>query len=309
MNVNLRHVRAFLTVARLGSFTRAAAELHASQPALTVQVREFEERIGLRLFDRSSRGVSVTRAGQELAGKLERLQGEFDAVIAETRETAAGRRGVVRLACLQSVAGTVLPPAIARFRKAHPMIQFAIKDVSGARTLDMVRDGVVDFGLVDMPSIEPALEFEPLLGAHLHAVLPPGHPLQRVRRLTLARVAEYPMILMDRETSARRLVDAAFAQAGCQPLCVAEVVALSSALAMVRFGAGITVLPISARDGPLHTGVVVRPVQDHAATRWIGVVRRVGRSLPPPSEAFIASLRADRGEASERASAGPSRRA
>jgi DNA-binding transcriptional LysR family regulator len=304
MTVNLRHVRAFLAVARLGSFTRAAAELHASQPAITVQVREFEERIGLRLFDRNTRGVSVTRAGQELARRLERLQGEFDAVIAETREMAAGRRGVVRLACLQSVASTVLPPAIARFWQQHPLIRFSIKDVSGARTLDMVRDGVVDFGLVDMPSTEPALEFEPLLGARLHVVMPPGHPLHRVRRITLARIAQHPLILMDRETSARRLVDAAFAQAGCQPQCVGEVVALSSALAMVRFGAGITVLPVSAHDGPLHTGVVVRPVHDYSATRWIGVVRRVGRSLPPPSEAFIATLRAQGGDASRRAAAG-----
>lgn len=308
MTINLRHVRAFLAVARLGSFTRAASELHSSQPALTVQVRELEERVGLRLFDRSSRGASVTRAGLELARKLERLQGEFDAVLAETREIASGRRGVVRVACLQSVASTVLPRAIVRFRQDHPLIQFSVKDVSGARTLDMVRDGAVDFGLADMPSTEPQLDFEPLLGARLHVVMPPGHPLQQVRLLTLAHVADHPLILMDRETSARRLIDAAFAQAGIQPRCVSEVVALATALAMVRFGVGITVLPVSARDGSLHSGVIVRPLRDHAAMRWIGIVRRVGQSLPPPSEGFIEALRADRGELPVRIRRGTARR-
>lgn len=295
MSVSLRQIRAFLAVARHRSFTRAARELSVSQPALTVQVRGFEEHVGLRLFDRDSRGVRITRAGRELALKLERLRDEFDAAIGETRDLALGRRGVVRLACLQSVASTVLPPAIARFQREHPGIAFSVKDVSGARTLDMVRDGLVDFGLADMPTSEPGLGFTPLLAARLHAVVPPGHPLARARRLTLERIARHPLILTDRETSARRLVDAAFAQAGCAPVSSIEVVALATVLAMVRCGNGITVLPVSSRDGPMHEALVVRPIQDYPAMRWIGVLRRAGRSLPPSSEAFIAALRADLG--------------
>lgn len=293
MNTNLRQVRAFLAVARHSSFTRAAHELHISQPALTVQIRQLEEHVGLQLFDRNTRTVEITRAGRELALKFERLQDEFDAVIAETRDIALGHRGIVRLACLQSFASTVLPQAIARFQHGHPKISFAVKDASGNRTLDMVRSGEVDFGVADMPSTEPQLDFTPLLQARLQAVLPPGHPLEKVRKLTLARLAEYPLILMDRETSARRLVDIAFAQAGCHPVCSCEVVALASALAMVRFGQGLTVLPVSARDVPMHTGVVIKPIHDYTATRWIGIVRKTGRSLPPPSEAFIATLMAD----------------
>lgn len=293
MNTNLRQVRAFLAVARHSSFTRAARELHVSQPALTVQIRQLEEHVGLQLFDRNTRSVEITRAGRELALKFERLQDQFDAVLAETRDIALGHRGVVRLACLQSFASTVLPQAIARFQHGHPKISFSVKDASGNRTLDMVRNGEVDFGVADMPSTEPQLDFTPLLEARLQAVLPPGHPLEKVRRLTLARLAEYPLILMDRETSARRLVDAAFAQAGCKPVCSCEVVALASALAMVRFGQGLTVLPVSVRDVPMHAGVVIKPIHDYTVTRWIGIVRKTGRSLPPPSEAFIAALMTD----------------
>ena len=293
MNINLRQVRAFLAVARHSSFSRAAHELHVSQPALTVQIRQLEKYVGLQLFDRNTRTVEITRAGRELSLKFERLQEEFDVVVAETRDIALGRRGIVRLACLQSFASTVLPLAIARFQQGHPKIGFAVKDASGSRTLDMVRSGEVDFGVADMPSTEPQLDFTPLLQARLQVVLPPGHPLVNVRRLTLKRIAAYPLIQMDRETSARRLVDAAFSQAGCTPVCSCEVVALASALAMVRFGQGLTVLPVSARDVPMHTGVVIKPIHDYTVTRWIGIVRKIGRSLPPSSEAFIADLMAD----------------
>jgi DNA-binding transcriptional LysR family regulator len=291
MNANLRHVRAFLAVARHGSFTRAAHELHVSQPALTVQIRQLESSLGLQLFDRNTRSVEITRAGRELAGKLERLQVEFDEVLAEARDMAAGQRGVVRLACLQSFAATVLPQAIARFQQRHPQVVFSVKDASGGRTQDMVRDGAVDFGVADLPAHEPQLEFTPLLCARLHAVLPPGHELEKSRRITLARLGKYPLILMDRETRARALVDAAFAAAGVKPTGSCEVVALSTALAMVRYGAGVTVLPVSARDA--HAGVSIRPIADHGVPRWIGLLRRSGRSLPPASEAFIGSLLAD----------------
>jgi DNA-binding transcriptional LysR family regulator len=258
-----------------------------------VRIRQFEARVGLQLFDRNTRSVEITRVGRELALKLERLQDEFDAVVAETRDIAQGRRGVVRLACLQSFASTVLPQAIARFQVSNPLISFSVKDVSGERTLDMVRGGEVDFGIADMPSVEPQLDFTVLFPARLHAILPIGHALAKVRQLTLPAIARHPLIMMDRETSARRLVDAAFAQAGCRPVCGCEVVALSSALAMVRFGHGVLVLPISRRDIGLHQDVVFKSIAGYEYTRWIGVVRRRGRSLAPAGETFIESLLTD----------------
>jgi DNA-binding transcriptional LysR family regulator len=291
MTATLRQVRAFLAVARHNSFTRAAAELHVSQPALTVQIRQLESAVGLRLFDRNTRTVEITRAGRELATKLERLQDEFDAVLDETREIAHGLRGVIRLACLQSFASTLLPAAVSQFYRDHPKIGFSVKDASGSRTVELVRNGEVDFGVADMSTADDAqLDVTPLVEAHLHALLPSGHPLERARRLTLARLAEHPLVMMDRETSARRLVDAAFGQAGVPLVPACEVMNLSTAVAMVRFGGMATLLPVSPGDAPMYVGVAVRPIADHALSRWMGIVRKAGRSLPPSSEAFIRVL-------------------
>src|SRR4051794_24847997 len=116
MNATLRQIRSFVVLAERGSFTQAAAMLHISQPALTVQIRELEQHLQVQLFDRNTRSVRLTRVGRELLPKLERLQEELDSVLADTRDVASGRRGIVRIACMTSFAASGLPAAIAAFR-------------------------------------------------------------------------------------------------------------------------------------------------------------------------------------------------
>src|SRR5215204_5666278 len=106
---NLRQLRAFVVVARLGSFTRAAHLLHLSQPALTKQVRQLEETLGVRLLDRNTRAVELTRIGKGLAPVVTQLLQEIDAVLARTKQLAAKSRGVVRVAALPSLSSTILP--------------------------------------------------------------------------------------------------------------------------------------------------------------------------------------------------------
>jgi DNA-binding transcriptional LysR family regulator len=103
--LDLKQIEYFVRVAELGSFTRAASLLNLSQPALTVQIRNLEEALGVRLFDRNTRTVSLTRMGRELVPALQRIVRDLDAVVAEARDLAAQRHGIVRLAALPSFAG------------------------------------------------------------------------------------------------------------------------------------------------------------------------------------------------------------
>ena len=104
MDLSLRQIRAFVSVAHLKSFTRAANLLHLSQPALTVQIRRLEDALAVRLLDRNTRTVELTRVGRELAPVFQRLLRELDTVVIDTRDLAAKRYGVVRIAALPSVA-------------------------------------------------------------------------------------------------------------------------------------------------------------------------------------------------------------
>ena len=116
MDPELRQIRAFAMVAQLGSFTRAADRLHISQPALTVQIRNLEEVLGLRLFGRHAPTVSLSRVGPELRPALDRILRALDAVVAEAPDVAAPRHGFARLAALPSFASGILPEIIAEFR-------------------------------------------------------------------------------------------------------------------------------------------------------------------------------------------------
>jgi DNA-binding transcriptional LysR family regulator len=124
MDPDLKQIRSFVAVAQLESFTRAASLLHVSQPALTVQIRNLEDALGLRLFDRNTRTVALTRIGRDLLPALQRILRDLDAVVAEARDVATQRRGIVRLAALPSFAAGILPrssPGFARSIRGSPL--------------------------------------------------------------------------------------------------------------------------------------------------------------------------------------------
>src|SRR5918995_443278 len=122
MDVTLRQTRAFLAVVRLGSLTRAAEYLRVSQPTLTVRARQLEEALGLRLLDRLARGAVPTPAGRQLASSLERLVGEFDAVLADAKDMAVRRTGLVRIAVLPSAGAAGVPAAPGRPPRPRPRL-------------------------------------------------------------------------------------------------------------------------------------------------------------------------------------------
>lgn len=290
MNLDIRQLRAFVTVAESGSFTRAAGSLNLSQPALTVQIRKLEEGLGLRLFDRNTRSVALTRSGRELLPALGRILRELDGVVAETRQLSTMQRGVIRLAALPSFASGVLPEIIADFRRRHPGIGFSVRDVIASGVAELVASGEADLGLTGGAVLGPDLEIL-LRGAdRMHAVYPEGHQLARRAAIGIADLARHPLVLMDRATSVRQVVEAAFAAAGIVPLVGAEVTYMASAVGMVRAGLGIAILPGSAMEVRAERGLRSQRIEGEGFARPIAVVKRRGRTLPPASERFLAEL-------------------
>lgn len=290
MNLDVRQLRAFVTVADCGSFTRAAASLNLSQPALTVQIRKLEEALGIRLFDRNTRVVALTRNGAELLPTLGRVLRELDGVLAETRQLSTMRRGIVRLAVLPSFASGVLPEVIAEFRARHPGIGFSVRDVIASVVADLVAGGEADLGVTGGAVSGSDLEILLRSSDRMHAVYPEAHALARRRRIGIADLAPYPLILMDAATSVRQVVDAAFTAAGIAPLVGAEVTYMSSAVGMVRAGLGVAVLPGSAMEVRAERSLRSQRIEGDGFTRPIAVVKRRGRTLPPASERFLTEL-------------------
>jgi LysR family transcriptional regulator, carnitine catabolism transcriptional activator len=286
MNMHLRQVRSFVVVARFRSFTRAADLLNLTQPALTVQIRQLEQSLGVKLFDRNTRAVELTRIGREMLPVLERLLGEFDAVVANAREMANLRYGTVRIAALPSVAATVLPPLIARFKERHPQIKVVLRDSVGERINAAVRDEEVDFGIGS--DIEPDAELEtvPLFEDVMRAVVPAAHPLADAVEIRLDRLIEEPLILMDKGSSVRSLIDRAFADGGHLVVPAYEVTYMSTATGLVRAGLGIAILPSTAIELRMEAELPSLAIGNPVLRRPITLVLKAGRSLPPAAEAL-----------------------
>ena len=286
MDLNLRDIRAFVTVAQAGNFTRAAARLHLSQPALTVQIRRLEEIVGARLFDRNSRSVALTQTGRELLPLLQRSLDDMERVLRDARALGEGTSGTARL---PTFASSVLPELIQSFRREVPLAGFEIRDGVASLVTALVRNEEADLGLTGGDTFDASLEVLYAGADRLVAVCPKDHPLARKRRLTTADVAAVPLVLTARGTSVRSVVDAALDAAGCTPAIACEPTYMMTAVAMVRGGLGVTILPATARE--VRAGwLVAKPIDDPAFVRPIALVTKRGRTLPRVAQAFAEAM-------------------
>jgi LysR family transcriptional regulator, carnitine catabolism transcriptional activator len=289
MTAELRHIEAFLAVARCGNFTRAAAELHVSQPALTVQIRQLEAVLGLRLFDRNNRTVGLTQPGRELVAPFERVVLEVRSIVEGAHDFAAHRRGLVTVACLPSIAADLLPRAIADLASRHQGITVRVRDVLAAQVLELVKSGDVDFGLGTAERVDRELTDQPLLADRLAAFVPADHPLAERRRVTLREVAGYPLILSGRDSSVRELVERALEQEVNSIAIAHEVTYMTTALGLTAAGLGVAILPDAAvTSSP--SGVRRVAIRGAALTRRIGIITKTGRSLQPAAATLVQVL-------------------
>lgn len=285
MNVTLRHLRSFIEVARRGNFTRAAEALSVSQPALTITINQFEEGLGVKLFDRTTRRVRLTSEGAEFLPTAQRLIEDFDAAIAGMRDVAERRRGRVGLAALPSVAVRLLPRIVAHFSQAHPGIQIHLHDDNASGVELRVRRNEVDFGIGSLWAPNPELEFRVLITDSFGVVCRADHRLGRERGpIAWRAIADEPFLGLAADTGIRPLLDAAKTLPDNVRAPRYEVSNTATLEGMLKAGLGITALPALAMPADGASGLVFRPLQRPALRREIGLITRKGRSLSPAAQ-------------------------
>jgi len=294
MDINVRQLRSFVAVAKLGSFTQAASALHVSQPTLSVQIRRLEESLGLRLFDRNPRSVALTRMGRELLPALERTLQDLETLLSDARDVASERRGVVRIAALPSFAAGLLPDVIGGFRAQNPGASFALKDVIASRVLALIRSEEVDIGLTGGDVSFPDIETLFTARDEMSVVYPESHPIGEQHRITARVLANYPLVMMDQGTSVRAVTDLAFNRAGLLPAPASEATYMMTAIGMVRAGIGLTILPTSAREIFAEPSLRSRRISDSNFARPVALIKKAHRTLPPLSRLFAEFLQANR---------------
>lgn len=277
MNIGTRQLRAFMALVAAQNFTRAAAASHLSQPAFSALIRQLEEGLGVKLFDRNTRHVALTAEGLAFQLSAQRVLDEVDAALAGLQDRAARRRGRVAVALLPSLAADWLPSVLAGFHAQHPGIEVQVADVLSEACIARVQSGQADFALAATRADTPELRAELFCSDDFHLVCPLGHPLARAAELRPRDLAAWPFVHLSRTSSVRQYIDAATHP---QTLpAVLEVDQLATVAGMVRAGLGISVVPALALYQFRSPELVVRPLSWPGLLRRLYLVRRRERSL------------------------------
>ncbi len=292
INVSARDIRAFLAVAETLSFSQAAQQMHLSQSALSTLIGRLEEAFGTRLFDRTTRAVALTAAGEVLASHADQLLSDIERTVTAVRDVSALRRGRVALAALPSLAARIVPRLFRTFGEQYPDITLSLADTLSEPAFELVREGRVDFAITAANPTYRDLDYIPLTTDTFVLLAARGHPLGRVAGdVRLVDTLAFPHISMSRHTSVRQYVEAAALQNGIGFHPAFEIDHLATIGAMVVEQLGVAALPTMAADVISADGLVRRPLVDPVIRRSIGVVKRRERSLSPAAEAMLALLK------------------
>lgn len=294
MNIKYRPVKAFLLAVDSGSFTHAAGLLGVTQPSFTTLIQDLEATLGVRLFERSTRSISLTDAGQDFLSRIQRPLADMEEAYRSVLDLSASNRGAVVLGSLPSAAFALVPTALASLRRAHPALTARVIEAHNDELLAMLRTNQVECVIATQMEPAPDLFFEPLLNDAYCAVYPAAHPLAALKTLVWDDLSPHQLILLAKGSSAREQFDRALlrktAPAPLVPHC--DVTHIITAAAMVRSGLGVAVLPrVSLADLNL-TGLATRPISSASARRSIGLMVRRDRVLGPATQRFIEHLKA-----------------
>jgi len=292
INWTPRDLDIFLVLAETGSFRRTAAQVHLSQSAVSGVVARLEEALGTRLFDRTTRSVHLTAAGQVFVEQARLLNAQTQEAVQRVQHITQIQSGKVSLAALPSLAATVVPRVMARYAEQHPDIALQLHDTLSGPAFDLVRAGTVDFALTAANPDYADLDYTPLSADGFVLLIPLNHRLAKGKTpLNWLQVAELTHISMPLPASVRQYANAAFIEhrIAFQPRY--EVEHIATIHAMVKAGLGVAALPELAAAFVQQEGVVSRRLTGPDIQRPLGVVTRRHRSLSPAAQKMVRMLR------------------
>lgn len=289
--VTLKQLRAFLSLARERSFTKAAAQLNVSQSALTLQIRAIESQLGVRLFDRSTRSVELTASGRELHPMVERIMDQLSRALVDVQTLSDRTRGLVAVAAGTSIISLMIAPSVVRLTESYPGIVVRIIEHAGRDLASRVIDGEADFGIAALANPNESLEAQPLLRDRFGVLCTRNHPLAR-KSGTLAwrDLGDHSFVTLARGTDTREMIDSHPAISPLLPRPAYEVASLSALFSLVEQGAGITLLPGIAALPALRHGLVFRPIYRPSMSRDLYFISERKRSLTPAAKQLASTI-------------------
>lgn len=306
-NLSTKDLRAFLALSHTCNFGQAAVQLHLTQSALSALIARLEVQVGARLFERTTRSVSLTAAGLAFAQYAADILQQTQRALQTVQDITALRDGHVSVAALPSLTAGLVPELFARFNAIHPQVRLAVTETLSSEAFEHVREGKVDFAVTAANPRHEDLTYEPLTQDHFILLCAPDHPLAEAdAAIALDQTLSWPHISMPPTASVRQYVDRALAELGLRYTPAFEVHHIATIGALVAQGLGVSALPETAADLIAHRRLHVRPLAEPGIQRPLGLVRRRHPGLSPAAETMRRMILAHYGApASARSVASP----
>jgi len=289
--MDTRQLQAFCEVVERKSFSQAAERLGVTQPAVSLQVRSLEKRLGTQLLDRSGRRVEPTEAGLRLYRGAQRLLQLEEDLLAELAEDATGElEGRFEIGASTGPGGVVLSRILCEFAEAHPNLHVALSVFDTQRIVEHVADRTLQLGVVGAAPRHRGVEYEPFFNDTVILACPPGHPFAG-RTITLDELKDETLIVMQEGAGVRQMIDDELHRAGLRlrDLDVRIELGLQeSVTSAVRSGYGVTFISRSSVENDLAAGTLVEArVGELVLEREIYLVRASGRAETRAARAFV----------------------
>ncbi|WP_067102603.1 LysR family transcriptional regulator [Marinomonas atlantica] len=288
--MNIKQVKAFLSVAESMSFAQAAHQLHLSQPALSLAIKSLEESLGGKLLTRTTRTIALTPEGEALMPIARQLLAQWQDAEDEMKQRFALQMGKISIAAMPSFAGSLLPKAIHDYHQNFPNIQISIDDVLSDIVVERVSNNSVELGVTFEPNTLEGLTFHPLYNDKFIAILSANHPLTVLPNLTWKALLKQDFITLQRPSSVRSMIEKSLIDANIDLPVAFDAHQLTTVIRMVSEGMGVAVVPATCRQQIREQNVVERAIDQPTIERRVGVICKPRSMLSIAAAAMLDTL-------------------
>lgn len=286
ISFELAEIQGFVAVAEKLNFKAAADAVFISQPALSRRIDKLELQVGARLLERTTRHVALTEAGERFLEHARAALEELQLGVQDVFESTSRRRSVVTIACVPSVAVSLLPVALKRFSHSYPDTRIRLIDEGAQEVLNSVLSGTADFGINFIGTQEPDIEFRAIHSEEYRLAVRDDHSLATVDAVSWESIADERLISVAKSSGNRSLMDNALGRLMRRPVIFHEANHVAGALALVEAGLGIAAIPGLALPADAHPRIRSIRLCNPTISRTLGLISKKGRHLQSAAEAL-----------------------
>ena len=287
-----RQLRAFTALARVGSFTQAAKELHLSQSAVSHSMKALETEVGCRLFDRMGKKALLTQAGEQLLQHAEKIFGEMAAARESLQHLGKWGHARLRIGASTTACQYILPAVLREFKQSFPHCLITIEPGDSAEAVQLLQANRIDLALALEPRHEEQFDFHPLFTDELEFIVDPAHPWAAAGQVVRAEIPKQNFIFYSKASLTFRMVEDYFREEEMVLNTVIELGSMEAIKELVKLGLGVSVLaPWVARQELAEKSLVALPVGRRKLRRTWGLMHWRGRRLSLAEETFASLCR------------------